>query len=366
MPNPTPFKSFFSTQGQRVHYMAGPCSAESEEQVISTAKSLKSIGIDIFRAGVWKPRTRPNSFEGHGARALEWLQTAKRETGLKVATEIANPAHLEAAIRYGIDVVWIGARTVVNPFSVQAIADALKGTDIPVMIKNPLNPDLKLWLGAIERIQLAGIEKIAAIHRGFSAPSKSEYRNPPKWQMAIELRRIFPDLTLICDSSHICGNRVMLQSVAQQALDLGYEGVHLEVHPQPDSALSDADQQITPKAFAEIKSRLIYRNRSTDNLEYLENLETLRRQIDELDDELINLLGERMDLSRKIGHFKGANNISIFQPERWNEILNNCLDLASIKGLNANFISKLLKVIHQESIERQSEVIRSENQNKKN
>lgn len=352
------FEPFFPTQGQRVHYIAGPCSAESEEQVLATARALKDTGIDLFRAGVWKPRTRPNTFEGHGEKALKWLQEAKRETGLKLATEVASPDHLDAALRHDIDVVWIGARTAVNPFSVQAIADALKGVDIPVMIKNPLNPDLKLWIGAIERIHNAGIQKIAAIHRGFSSFSSSEYRNPPRWQMAIELRRLFPELTLICDSSHICGNRTMLETVAQQALDLGYDGIHLEVHPDPELALSDPDQQITPAAFAGIKSRLIYRMHSTDNLEYLENLENLRRQIDDLDGELINLISERMNLARRIGQFKGENNISILQPERWNEILNSCLDNGNSKGLNANFISNLLKIIHQESIEQQSEVIR--------
>jgi chorismate mutase len=352
------FQPFFPSQGQRVHYVAGPCSAESEDQVVTTARALQEIGIDIFRAGVWKPRTRPNAFEGHGETALKWLQTAKNETGLTVATEVASPEHLEAALKHDIDVVWIGARTSVNPFSVQAIADALRGVDIPVMIKNPLNPDLKLWIGAIERIHNAGIEKIAAIHRGFSSFSSSEYRNPPRWQMAIELRRLFPELTMICDSSHICGNRTMLESVAQQALDLGYDGVHLEVHPNPDAALSDAMQQITPQTFAAIKSRLIYRMHSTDNLEYLENLENLRSQIDDLDDELINLLSDRMQLVRRIGQFKGENNISILQPERWNEILNNCLEQGHSKGLNASFISNFLKIIHQESIEQQSNVIR--------
>ncbi len=359
MSDQTKFIPFFPNPVERAHYIAGPCSAETEEQVIGTAKALKEIGIDIFRAGIWKPRTRPNAFEGHGEKALAWLREAKKETGLKVATEVASPAHLDLVLKYDIDVIWIGARTVVNPFSVQAIADALRGVDIPVMVKNPINPDLKLWIGALERIQGAGIKRIAAIHRGFSAFGDTEYRNPPRWQMPIELRRLFPELTLICDSSHICGNRQMLESVSQKALDLGYDGVHLEVHPDPDHALSDAAQQITPAVFKDIKSRLIFRKLSTDNLEYLENLQNLRRQIDDLDDELISILGERMKLARKIGQYKGENNISIYQPERWNEILTSCMKKGQLKQLSDQFIANMLKTIHQESIDQQGHVIGS-------
>jgi chorismate mutase len=348
------FTPFFPNQGNKVHYVAGPCSAESEEQVLNTARSLAEIGIDIFRAGIWKPRTRPNSFEGYGSEALVWLKRAKEETGLKVATEVANPYHLEEALKHGVDVVWIGARTVVNPFSVQAIADALKGTDVPVMVKNPLNPDLKLWIGAIERVYTAGVEKIAAVHRGFSAYGDSEYRNPPRWHMPIELRRLFPDLTFICDSSHIAGNRHLLEKVSQQALDLGYEGIHLEVHPSPDDALSDAEQQITPSVFEELKSRLLYRKFDSDNLEYLENLESLRRQIDEVDDELIALLTQRLKIARKIGGFKGKNNIALYQPERWNEVVTRYMSKADLYDLDPKFISILLAAIHEESLRIQS------------
>lgn len=344
--------------------MAGPCSAESEVQVMNVAKRLSSIGIDIFRAGIWKPRTRPNSFEGYGTEALVWLKRAKEETGLKIATEVANPYHLEEALKYGVDVVWIGARTVVNPFSVQAIADALKGTKVPVMVKNPLNPDLKLWIGAIERVHAAGVEKIAAVHRGFSTYSDSEYRNPPRWQMPIELRRLFPDLTFICDSSHIAGNRHLLEKVSQQALDLGYEGIHLEVHPDPDKALSDAEQQITPEVFAELKSRLLYRQFDSDNLEYLENLEILRRQIDDVDDELISLLDQRMKIAQKIGGFKGKNNIALYQPERWNEVVTRYMSKGDMYRFDPKFISILLAAIHEESLRIQSVVVHGPNSSK--
>ncbi len=351
------FKPFFPDQGKRVHYIAGPCSAESEEQMLQVAKDLVAVGIDVLRAGIWKPRTRPNSFEGYGSQALPWLAAAKKATGLKIATEVANPHHLEEALKHGVDVVWIGARTVVNPFSVQAIADALKGTGVPVMVKNPLNPDLKLWIGAIERIYASGTDYIAAVHRGFSIYGNSEYRNPPRWQMPIELRRLFPELTFICDSSHIAGNRHLLEKVSQQALDLGYEGIHLEVHPDPDNALSDAEQQITPATFAELKRKLIYRKFSSNNLEYLENLENLRRQIDEVDDEIVMLLSQRMKISARIGGFKEKNNIALYQPERWNQVVNRYLEKGEMMNVDKKFISVLLNAIHEESIRIQSEEI---------
>jgi len=354
--NTTP-EAFLEGKGTRTLFIAGPCSAESEEQVLATAGALKASGIDYYRAGVWKPRTRPGSFEGRGEEALKWLKKASDETGLKVITEVANPEHVEQIIEHGLDAVWIGARTAVNPFLVQEIANALKGMDIPVFIKNPINPDLKLWLGAVERILHSGNAKVGAIHRGFSVYGERRYRNPPLWQMAIEFRRQMPELTLLCDGSHIAGNRTDLESISQQALDLGYDGIHLEVHPNPDRALSDPDQQITPKEFIELQDRLVFRKSSVADLEYLENLENLRRQIDEIDDELIRILAERMALTRKIGQFKKVNNISIYQPKRWNEILTRSHHLGRARLLSADFVSAFLKTIHEASIREQSAII---------
>lgn len=350
-------ENFLTDKGKRTLFIAGPCSAESREQVLSTAHSLEKTGIDYFRAGVWKPRTRPGSFEGNGEKALEWLQEVKELTSLKVITEVANPNHVDQILKYGIDAVWVGARTTVNPFSVQEIADALKGIDLPIFVKNPINPDLKLWMGAIERFHRNGNRKVAAIHRGFSVYGEREFRNPPLWQMVIELRRQMPELPLFCDSSHIVGNRKNLQRISQQALDLGYDGIHLEVHPDPDRALSDPDQQITPREFERMKSELVFRKNTTTDLEYLENLENLRRQIDEVDDELIRILAERMALTRKIGQFKKSNNISIYQPKRWNEILTRSLNLGLSRSIPSDFISSFLKAIHEASIKEQSKII---------
>lgn len=348
---------FLKDKGQRALYIAGPCSAESEDQLLKTAFALKNQEIDYFRAGVWKPRTRPGSFEGRGEEALSWLRKVAETTGMKVITEVANPLHVEKTLEYGLDAVWIGARTTVNPFSVQEIAEALKGVDIPVFIKNPINPDLKLWIGAVERVLRTGNPKVGAIHRGFSVYGERRFRNPPLWQMAIEFRRQMPDLALFCDGSHIAGNRTDLEEISQQALDLGYDGIHIEVHPDPDHALSDSKQQITPDAFKELKKRLVYRKSSVSDLEYLENLENLRRRIDEVDDELIRILAERMELTRKIGRFKKTNNISIYQPIRWNEILNRSLNLGLSRSLNPEFISAFLKTIHEASIKEQSAII---------
>lgn len=342
-------------------YIAGPCSAESEHQVVSTAKALKSLGVDYFRAGVWKPRTRPGSFEGAGEKALEWLKAAREETDLKTLTEVASPDHLYAALKHGVSGVWIGARTVVNPFMVQAIADALEGVDIPVFVKNPINPDLKLWIGALERISHKSNGSIAAIHRGFSVYNQNGYRNPPRWQTAIELRRRFPDLTMICDASHIAGRRDKVEEVCRQALDLGYDGLHVEVHPNPDEALSDADQQVTPVQFADMQKRLVFRKSSSSDLEYLENLQNLRNRVDEVDEELIQILADRVALTRKIGEYKKANNISIYQPERWNEVWQKVHADGAVRGLDADFLSALLRAIHRESIRHQSEIIHDKN-----
>ncbi len=338
--------------------MAGPCSAETEEQVLETAHALKDQSIDLFRSGIWKPRTRPNSFEGVGVEGLRWLRRVKEETGLKVTTEVANTQHVFEALKYGIDVLWLGARTTVNPFSVQEVADALKGVDIPVMIKNPINPDLKLWIGAIERVYQAGIRKLAVIHRGFSYHGDTRYRNIPRWQLPIELKRQFPNLTIICDHSHICGTRDFLQEIAQRALDLNYDGIMTEVHPNPDEAWSDAKQQITPFRYKEMVDQLVPRQSTTNDEEFIENLAYLRHEIDEVDQDLLNLLSRRMGLSKKIGAYKKRNNIAILQTDRWNEILERAIEKGADKGLSPEFMSILLKAIHQESINHQVRVMR--------
>lgn len=352
------FAPFFPDKGKRAYYMAGPCSAESEEQMLTTAKHLAETGIDLFRAGVWKPRTQPNSFEGKGEEGLKWLATVKRETDLAVSTEVANAGHVELALKYGVDVLWIGARSTVSPFTVQEIADSLAGVDIPVMIKNPINPDVKLWIGAVERIAKAGVPKIAAIHRGFSSFGPGQFRNQPRWQIAIELKRLFPDLTLICDSSHISGRRDLLEEVAQKALDLNYDGIMLEVHPNPERALSDPQQQITPEVFRAIKSRLIFRPADSENPHFRQSLDSLRRQMDEIDEEILSLLARRMGLADEIGICKKENNISILQTRRWSEILDRNMEQGLAMGLNPEFITNLSRAVHQESINRQHEVMR--------
>lgn len=351
------FQSILEKPHKRPILIAGPCSAESEEQVLETAKSLQNLNVDYFRAGIWKPRTRPGNFEGSGRPGLGWLKKVKEETGLKVTTEVANSNHVFEAIKHGIDALWIGARTTVNPFAVQEIADALAGIDIPVMIKNPVNPDLSLWIGAIERIYKAGIKKMAVIHRGFSYHGETKFRNIPHWQIPIELKRKFPELEIICDNSHICGERSMLQEVAQVAMDLSFDGLMMEVHPNPDKAWSDAKQQITPDVFGNLVNDLVYRQSTTDNVEFLETIEQLRNQIDEVDNELLNLLGSRMKLAESIGKYKKRNNIAILQSERWNEILEKTQAVGKIKGLSPEFIRTILRAIHQESINHQESIM---------
>ena len=346
-----------STNKKRPFIIAGPCSAETEGQVMATAKALAEQDIDLFRAGIWKPRTRPGSFEGVGKEGLKWLKRVKEETGLKVTTEVAKAEHVYEALKYGVDVLWIGARTTVNPFSVQELADAISGMDIPVLIKNPINPDLPLWMGAIERIYKAGIRKIGVIHRGFSFHGETKYRNVPRWQLAIELKRNFPDLMMICDNSHICGRRDLLQSVAQEAMDLNYDGIMTEVHPRPDEAWSDARQQITPDTFKDLVSSLVLRQETTDDIEFLTHIDDLRQRIDELDDELLKLLGQRMLVSEQIGEYKKRNNIAILQTSRWNEILDQVMGKATAQGLSEGFVNTVLRAIHQESIDRQEQVM---------
>ncbi|MBK8556194.1 MAG: bifunctional 3-deoxy-7-phosphoheptulonate synthase/chorismate mutase type II [Lewinellaceae bacterium] len=346
--------------------IAGPCSAETEEQVLQIAHQLAPQGIDLFRAGIWKPRTRPGAFEGIGSKALPWLRRVKEETGLKTTIEVANAHQVYEALKHGVDVLWIGARSTVNPFSVQEIADALQGVDVPVLIKNPVNPDLELWVGAIERIQKAGVQRIGAIHRGFSAYAKSKFRNAPYWEIAVELRRRMPELPIICDNSHICGNREDLLEIAQQALDLNYDGLMTETHTDPDNAWSDARQQITPFVYGEMIQRLIVRRETTDDRSFLENLENVRHKIDEVDLELLNLLARRMRMAEEIGRFKSSNNIAVLQTNRWNEILEKAFVQGRERGLSEGFIEKFLSAVHQESIAKQTHVLHAASQARNN
>ncbi|MGD1840258.1 MAG: chorismate mutase [Thermonemataceae bacterium] len=342
--------------------IAGPCSAESEEQLLQTCLQLKELKVDALRAGIWKPRTRPNNFEGHGKVALPWVAAVKKEVKLPFTIEVATPEHVELALKYGVDILWIGARTTVNPFNVQALADALKGVDVPVMVKNPVNPDLALWLGAIERIYNAGVTKLAAIHRGFSSLQESKYRNAPTWQIPIELKRLFPNMPLICDPSHITGKRDMIAMVSQKALDLNYDGLMIETHIDPDNAWSDAKQQVTPSMLGNILANLKLRVASSDNAEFMNQLDELRKQIDGVDRELIEILASRMALVEKIGEYKKENNITIFQIDRWNEVFRTRPNWADKMGLSQDLIAEIYKLIHVESIRTQTEVMSKQDQ----
>lgn len=338
--------------------IAGPCSAETEEQVLQTAREIAALKkVSIFRAGIWKPRTRPGMFEGIGSIGLEWLKKVKAETGLPTAVEVANVKHVYEALRMGVDFLWIGARTTVNPFSVQEIADALKGVDVPVLVKNPVNADLELWLGAIERIQKAGITKIGAIHRGFSTYDKSQYRNKPMWALPIELKRRMPGIPMICDPSHICGNRELLFNVSQTAIDLDYEGLMIETHCNPAVALSDAKQQITPAELGKLLDKIVVRLSSVDDRALVSSLEDLRDRIDELDNNLISLLANRMEIARSIGEYKKKNGVTILQNSRWSEILEKRTKQGTDKQLTADFVMKIFESIHQESIYHQEQVM---------
>ncbi len=340
-------------------FIAGPCSAETEEQVMDTAVPLAAMGIKIFRAGIWKPRTRPNAFEGVGAEGLKWLQRVRRETGMLVATEVANTKHVYEALKHGVDIIWIGARTSANPFAVQDIADSLRGVNIPVMVKNPINPDVDLWIGAIERINNAGIKRMAAIHRGFSSYEKTLYRNVPQWQVPIELRRRIPEMPIITDPSHISGTREFLMDISQKAMDLNFDGLIIESHCNPDKALSDAKQQVTPEGLQNILDRLVLREPEISE-ELMFTLAELRDQIDKLDDRMINLLEERMQVAEQIGSYKKENNITILQTKRWDDMLKNRLRLGVRKGLSEEFIIKLFRSIHQESINHQTSIMNQE------
>lgn len=343
---------------RKPYIIAGPCSAESPEQLLASCKPLAEQGkVSMLRAGIWKPRTRPDSFEGMGAQALPWLVDVGRETGLPVCTEVANPDHVEQALKAGIDVLWIGARTTVNPFAVQAIADALKGMDIPVMIKNPINPDLNLWVGAIERLRQAGLENITAIHRGFSFYGKSKYRNKPMWELAIALKTWFPELPLLCDPSHICGRRVLLQGVSQRAFDLGFDGLMVEVHEDPSIALSDAAQQLTPVDFEEMMSQLVIRSSELNDPVVADQLLLLRGKIDEIDEELVRLIASRMEVAEEIGEYKRDNGLTVLQLERWRHIMDTRGQLGKKLNLSQDFLNKYLEQIHKESIRKQTDVM---------
>lgn len=335
--------------------VAGPCSAETEEQVMETARGLSQVPqVKVLRSGIWKPRTRPNSFEGVGEKALPWLVNAARAHGFLSATEVANVHHVEECFKHGVDILWIGARTTVNPFSVQEIADALKGSDVPVFIKNPINPDLELWIGAIERVYHAGIKKIVAVHRGFSTAEKHGFRNAPMWEIPLELKRRYPDLPVICDPSHISGKRDLLLTVAQKAVDLHMDGLMIETHPDPDHALSDAAQQITPRQLMQLLEKLVYKKPDGTNDDVqLDELMKLRRYIDELDEKIIELLADRMNISEKIGEYKRGHNMTIFQLERWRHIFETRTQQGGDLGLSSEFLKKFLDTLHQESIRRQ-------------
>lgn len=337
--------------------IAGPCSAETEDQVLKIAHELKDSDVSYFRAGIWKPRTRPGNFEGVGALGLKWLQKVKAETGLKTATEVANRAHVELALEHDIDLLWIGARSTVSPFIVQEIADALEGTDKIVLIKNPVNPDLSLWLGAVERLASANIKKLGVIHRGFSTYEKTKYRNNPEWQLAIELQRRFPDLPLINDPSHITGKRDLVFDICQTALDLNFDGLMIETHHDPDNAWSDAAQQITPQTLIQYTKDLKIRQESTTEADYTNKLQNLRAQIDVTDNLLLETLGKRMKVAEAIGVLKKEKNVAVLQSKRWNEILGKMVLEGEQHNLSEEFILKLFKAIHQESINHQKQVL---------
>lgn len=344
---------FCGVDSKRPVVIAGPCSAETEEQVMETAKDLAKNGVRIFRAGIWKPRTKPGGFEGVGSVGLTWLQEVKKETGMLVATEVANKQHVEEALNAGVDVLWIGARTSANPFAMQEIADSLVGADVPVLVKNPVNPDLELWIGAMQRIYNAGIRQIGAIHRGFSAYGKHLYRNMPQWHIPIELRRRMPELTLICDPSHIGGKRELVAPLSQQAMDMGFDGLIVESHCDPDSAWSDKSQQVTPEVLNFILNMLVVR----DTTQTTENLTLLRQQIDQIDNDLLEALSKRMRISREIGQYKKEHSMPVVQTGRYDDIINSRAAAAEELGMNGDFMKTVYQAIHEESVRQQIEVL---------
>ena len=342
----------------RPSVVAGPCSAETEEQVMETAKGLKELGINVFRAGIWKPRTHPGSFEGVGAPGLKWMQRAKKEYGLKIATEVAGEKHVFECLKYGVDLVWLGARTTANPFLVQEIADALKDTDIPVLVKNPVNPDIDLWVGALERLNRAGIKKLGVIHRGFSTADKIKYRNDPQWQMAVELRSRYPELPFFVDPSHMAGCKDYIRELSQRSLDLGFEGLMIESHCNPSCALSDAKQQLTPAELTDLlENQIKVRDADSDSKEWKENIDQLRAKIDILDENLLYTLGARMKVSRQIGEYKKNSNVAILQTSRWDAVLAKVVEKGAEYGLPEGFVTDVFNAIHEASVEIQNQVI---------
>ena len=342
-----------SDKGERPIVIAGPCSAETEEQVMTTARQLAAKGCRIFRAGVWKPRTKPGGFEGNGEKALPWLQAVKKETGMLTATEVAMPEHVELALKYDVDMVWVGARTATNPFAMQELAESLRGFEGPVLVKNPVNPDPELWMGAMQRLNQVGIKRLGAIHRGFSSFDKKIYRNVPMWQIPIELHRRIPALPIICDPSHIGGRRDLIAPLCQQAMDLGFDGLIVESHCSPDEAWSDALQQVTPDILDYILSLLVVRNEHTTT----EGLRMLRGQIDELDNNLMELLARRFRVCREIGAFKKEHNMTVLQAGRYDEILQKRGAQASLCGMDAEFAAHVFELIHEESVRQQLKIV---------
>jgi len=342
--------------GQRPWIIAGPCSAETEEQTLETARQLSANGVKVFRAGIWKPRTRPGNFEGVGDEGLEWLKKVKAETGMLTSCEVANAKHIWAAIKSGIDIIWIGARTSANPFAMQEIADSLKGCNIPVFVKNPVNPDVELWLGAIERLESVGLTQIGLIHRGFSSYEKILYRNAPIWQMPIEIKRRRPDLPLICDPSHIAGKREYIQEISQMALDLNVDGLMIESHIDPDKAWSDAKQQLTPAALKDMLSKLVVRAVAPENAPK-ESIDELRYKIDQIDVDIINLVKKRMEICEQVADYKKANNMTVLQPFRWNAMVENYAKMAEKAGLDHNTVNAIFQAIHEESLSRQNLIV---------
>ena len=343
--------------------IAGPCSAETEEQVMETARGLAAFGIHVFRAGIWKPRTHPGCFEGVGAPGLKWMKRVKEELGMKICTEVATEKHVLECLKHGMDMVWIGARTSANPFLMQEIADALSGSDIPVLVKNPVNPDIDLWIGALERLNRAGIRKLGVIHRGFSTSAPIAYRNDPGWRIAIDLRTRYPDLAFFADPSHMAGDRAYLLELSQQAMDLGLDGLMVESHCQPAVALSDARQQLTPQALKTLLESLVIRDNSSDSAAYREGIEALRTHIDIIDDNLLKLLRERMDISRRIGTYKKEHNVAILQADRWESLLADMVEKGRQLGLSETMVRALMTAIHDESVRVQNEILAQKSQN---
>lgn len=337
--------------------IAGPCSAESEEQTLETARRLADVGIKVFRAGIWKPRTHPGSFEGAGSAGLAWMQRVRRETGLKIATEVAGARHVAQCLGHGFDMVWLGARTTANPFLVQEIAEALEGSDIPVLVKNPVSADIGLWTGALERLNASGVRKLGVVHRGFSGLETGKYRNEPGWQIAVEMRSRFPDIPFFCDPSHMGGSRGFLREISQRSFDLGLEGLMIESHCDPSCALSDAAQQITPEELKSLLGSLVVRQADSDNAEYRENIDSLRSRIDVIDENILSLLASRMQVSRRIGEYKRDNNIAILQTSRWDSVLENMVKLGEGKGLPEDFVKTVFNAVHNLSVRIQNEAL---------